>query len=88
MFYNVDSLDEETAVRALTSLYGIDIQAASVDKTREHLKATIADAYEFFTGKKFSLPDAVLDEVLERNFLAGDSLKIMKQWTALQQSLF
>ena len=88
MFYNVDTLDEETAVRALASLYGADIQAASVDKTRDHLKATIADAYEFFTGKKFSVPDDVLDKIIDRNFLVGDSLKIMKQWTTPQQSLF
>ena len=80
MFYNVDTLNEETALRTLASLYGIDIQAASVDKAKAHLKATIADAYEFFTGKKFSVPPEVLDEILDRNFIVGDSLKIMNGW--------
>ena len=92
MFYNVDTLDEGTAVRALASLYGIDIQAASVDKTREHLKATIADAYEFFTGKKFSVPDEVLDEILEENFIVEDSVALFKGMAKKvitpQQSLF
>jgi len=88
MFYNLDALDEPTAIRALASLYGIDIQATSVASCRENLKATLADAYEFFTGKKFSVPTTVLDEILEKNFIVGDSLKIMRQWSEPQQSLF
>lgn len=80
MFYNLDTLDEEKAIRALASLHGIDIQAASVDACKENLKSTLADAYEFFTGKKFSLPTELLDEILEENFIVGDSLKIMRRW--------
>ena len=37
MFYNLDNLDEATALLALDSLYGIDIQPTSVTKAREHL---------------------------------------------------
>lgn len=88
MFYNLDTLDEEKAIRALASLYGIDIQAASVDACKENLKATLADAYEFFTGKKLSVSAELLDEILERNFIVGDSLKMMKKWSAPQQELF
>ena len=35
MFYNLDALDEPTAIRALASLYGVDIQATSVASCRE-----------------------------------------------------
>lgn len=87
MFYNLDALDEETALRALASLYGIDIQAASIDACDANLLATLADAYKFFTGKEFTrLEEAAA--VVKSNFIVGDSFKIMKQWTAPQQELF
>lgn len=88
MFYNLDTLTEEKAIRVLASLYGIDIQATSITACKENLKATIADAYEFFTGKKLSVSTELLDEILEKNLIVGDSLKIMKRWTAPQQELF
>lgn len=87
MFYNLDTLDETTALTALASLYGVDIQAVSIDKTREHLLATIKDAYEFFTGEHFT-EDDVARAIAEENFIVGDSLKLMAKWSAPQLSLF
>lgn len=87
MFFNLGTLNEETVLRALRSLHAIDIQAPSVAKAKEHLLATIADAYKFFTGKEFTALDAA-KEILDENFIVGDSLKIMKQWSDKQQSLF
>ncbi|MBQ4495146.1 MAG: hypothetical protein II968_05200 [Selenomonadaceae bacterium] len=87
MFYNLDTLDEATALLALDSLYGIDIQASSVAKAREHLLLTIRDAYKFFTGKEFTRTDEARAIVDER-IIIGDSLKIMRQWANPQLSLF
>lgn len=90
MFYNLDTLDEETALRALASLYGIDIQSSAIATTKTHLKATLADTYKFFTGKDFPLTDyePLIDSILEENLIVGDSLEIMNKWAAPQQSLF
>lgn len=87
MFYNLDNLDEATALLALDSLYGIDIQPTSVTKAREHLLLTIRDAYKFFTGKEFTRTDEARAIVDER-IIIGDSLKIMRQWANPQLSLF
>lgn len=87
MFYNLDALDEATALLALDSLYGIDIQPTSVAKAREHLLLTIRDAYKFFTGKEFTRTDEARAIVGER-IIIGDSLKIMRQWANPQLSLF
>lgn len=87
MFFNLDTLNEETVLRALRSLYAIDIQSASVAKAKEHMLATIRDAYKFFTGKEFTELETA-KKMLDENFIVGDSLKIMKQWSDKQQSLF
>ncbi len=87
MFYNLDDLDAATALLALDSLYGIDIQAASVAKAREHLLLTISDAYKFFTGKEFTRTDEAR-AIVEERIIVGDSLKIMRQWANPQLSLF
>ena len=88
LFFNVDKqLNEEIALRALKSLYGVDIQSSSVDKTRKHLIATLTDSYKYFTGKNFSrLVDA--KAIVNDNFFQGDFLKISNQWTNPQLSLF
>lgn len=90
MFYSIDRLDEETALRALASLHAIDIQPQSVAIAKNHLKATLADAYKFFTGKDFPMADLepLVDEILDTNIICGDSLKIMNGWLNPQQSLF
>lgn len=87
MFYNVEKLDEDLALRALKSLYGMDIQPVSVDKARAHLLATIQDAYNFFTGDDFTQLDAARSIILD-NIQCGDSLKFMKDLANPQQSLF
>ncbi len=87
MFYNIERLDEELALRALKSLYGIDIQAWSVERAREHLLLTLQDAYRFFTGKEFTRLDEA-KEIVEENMIVGDSLKLMAEWTSPQGKLF
>ena len=87
LFFNIERLDEDLALRALKSLYGIDIQPSSVDKTREHLILTLCDAYKFFTGGNFSRLDEAR-AIVEKNIFYGDSLEIMKQWAEPQLSLF
>lgn len=73
MFYNIDRLDDKAALRALNSLFGIDIQLESVDECRAHMLATICDAFEFFTGRQF---DKILfaASIIHHNFIQGDSL--------------
>lgn len=87
MFYNLERLDEDIALRALRSLYGVDIQAASVAKAHEHLLLTLQDAYKFFTGKEFTRLDEAR-AIIAENFIQGDSLKLMKEWAEPQGVLF
>lgn len=87
MFYNLDVLNEATALLALNSLYGVELQPKSVAKAREHLLLTLKDAYKFFTNKEFTHMDAARAVVDER-IIEGDSLKIMQQWANPQLTLF
>ena len=87
MFYNIDKLDEELALRALQSLYAMDIQHDNVIKTREHLIATICDAYKFFTGNDFTRIDDAFYIVFD-NIVCGDSLEFMRKQTQPQLELF
>lgn len=87
MFYAIDKLDENTAVRALASLHGVDIQESSVEKTIVHMSDTLCAAYKFFTGKEFTAATDAAD-IICKNFIVGDSLKLMKKWTNPRQSLF
>ena len=87
LFYQVGRLDENVALRALKSLYGIDIQPESVEITRRHLLASLVDAYKFFTGNDFTRLDEAT-AIVNENFICGDSLKIMRQWASRQLSLF
>ena len=78
LFFGLDKLDEEYVLKALKSLYGIDIQSSSVEKTKQHMFQTVCDSYKFFTGKEFTrLEDA--KEIIDKNFLCGDALKFMKE---------
>ena len=47
MFYNVDRLTPALALRAVKSLYGVDIQEKSIKKCRNHLLATLISTYDF-----------------------------------------
>ena len=87
MFYNVERLDEDLALRALRSLYGVDIQAASVTKAHDHLLLTLQAAYKFFAGNDFTRLDEAR-EIIAENFYQGDSIKLMKAWNEPQGSLF
>ena len=87
MFYNVDKLDEDLALRALRSLYGIDIQESSITECKIHLLETLRDAYKFFTGNDFTRFDEAF-AIVNENMIVGDSIKIMKEWTTPQPSLF
>lgn len=87
MFCNVDHLDEFVALRALNSLFGMDIQPANVEKAHQHLLATLIDAYKFFTGDDFSYIDDA-KKIIEHNITVGDSLKFMQRKAAIQPSLF
>ena len=86
LFYNLDGLDEEKALRALKSLYGADIQAASVAKAKAHLRQTLGDAYKYFTGEEFSRW-AEADEIIAKNFYQADSLKLMREWSCIQEKI-
>lgn len=62
-------------LRALRSIYGIDIQADNVEESRQRL-------FDMFIG---SFPDAVFRDILlaeiilRENIICGDSLKIMEE---------
>ena len=87
LFFNVDKLNEEIALRALNSLYGVDIQPASVNLARKHLLDTLIDSFKYFTGKDFTLLDDA-KAIVNENIIVGDFLKLAKQWTNPQLSLF
>ena len=87
LFYQVGRLNETVALRALKSLYGMDIQPASVGIAREHLIATLVDSYRYFTGKEFKRIDEAR-AIVEGNIMVGDNLKAMGKWAAPQQELF
>ena len=87
LFFNIERLDEDLALRALKSLYGMDIQLPSVEKARVHLIQTLQDAFKYFTGKDFSRLDEAR-AIVETNIMHGDSLAYMKRLTEPQLSLF
>ena len=76
LFYNLDRLNIETAMTALGSLYGMDIQAESIKKCHAHMSATLNDAYKFFTGEDFP-QNSYGKIIISENFRTGDSLKFM-----------
>lgn len=86
LFYNLDRLDDELALRALKSLYGMDIQSVNVDRTRVHLLYTIKAAYKFFTGRDFEKIDEAI-WIIRRNIIVGDSLEFMSEMAARKQGL-
>lgn len=64
------------ALRALHSIYGIDIQADNVEESRQRLFDMFIKAFP-----NAALRDIVAAEmVLQNNIICGDSLKIMKKW--------
>lgn len=59
----------QEALRAVSSVYGIDILPDNVIESRERVKALVRD---MFHGVDLS--------VVDRNIICGDSLEIMKKW--------
>lgn len=69
-------------LKALESIYGIDILEDNVEESRERL-------FEMFVGayKEITLRDILLAEtILEKNIICGDSLKIMKKWAEEEEN--
>lgn len=62
---------EEQGIRALKSIYGIDIMQDNVDESRKRMKDIFID--------KFNCNSNV-DKILENNIICGDSLKIQAMW--------
>lgn len=68
--------NETDGLKALESVTGIDIQEDNVQETRERL---LAQYRERFPGVGESeIKNAA--EILGRNIICGDSLKIMEEW--------
>ena len=87
LFFNVERLNEDLALRALKSLHGVDIQASSVETARNHLIQTLTDSYRYFTGKEFTRLDEAR-AIVNENIFVGDFLKLAEKWSNPQLSLF
>lgn len=74
LFFNVERLDEDLALRALKSLHGRDIQSDSVILTREHLLQTLCDTFKYFTGQEFGRLDEAR-HIVEENILQSDFME-------------
>lgn len=87
LFFNCDRLNEAIALRALESLYAADIQSKSIETAKTHMLTTLQAAYKFFSSEDFVQMKAAR-EILDKNFIVGDSLQLMNIWTNPQLSLF
>lgn len=67
---------ERDGLKALASIFAIDIQADNVQESRERLKTMYRD--KFPDASDFAL--YIADLTLKNNIRCGDSLKIMEQW--------
>ena len=68
--------DAEQGLRALRSIYGIDVQQDNVEESKLRL-------FDIFIGR-FPKASAVTGlqaaEILQNNIICGDSLEIMERW--------
>lgn len=80
MFYNCLELPQnerqKAVLRILNSIYGMDIQAKSVDKARRHLLDTVCDAYEFFFGEQYDEFMAAA-WIIQGRTIVGNSIEYM-----------
>ena len=60
---------EEQGIRAVKSIYAIDIMPDNVEESRNRMKSIFKNKF-----------DADIDTILENNIICGDSLKIMSMW--------
>lgn len=67
---------EKDGLKALASIFAIDIQADNVQESRARLKAMYLD--KFPEASDFTL--YIADLTLKNNIRCGDSLKIMEKW--------
>lgn len=70
--------DERDGLKALASIFAIDIQPDNVQESRQRLKGMYCDKYPDVSD--FAL--YIADKILENNIVCGDSLKIMEKWEA------
>lgn len=63
-------------LKALNSIFGIDIQADNVEESKERLFEMYCKAFP--TASWFSV--AMAGQILHKRIICGDSLKIMAQW--------
>ena len=69
--------NEKDGLKALASIFAIDIQADNVQESHARLKAMYCD--KFPNASDFAL--YIADLTLKNNIRCGDSLKIMEKWT-------
>lgn len=67
---------EKDGLKALSSVFGIDIQADNCDECRRRL---LAQFMEYFPNAS-NLTIFLASGILLNNIICGDSLKIQKQW--------
>lgn len=60
----------EEAKAAVADIYGIDIQADNVEESKSRMKKIVSERF----------PGLDVSEILDRNIICGDSLKIMAEW--------
>ena len=68
--------DERDGLKALNSIFGIDILEDNVNESRELLLIMFLD--RFPNASKFSVAMAIM--ILRKRIICGDSLKIMQEW--------
>lgn len=69
-------------LKALASVYGIDIQADNCDITRKNLLKLYMEHFPNAT----ELSILMASGILANNIICGDSLKIMKEWENSNES--
>lgn len=70
-------------IRALNSIYGIDIQEDNVIESRERLLRLYIESFP--TANDFAI--LIASQVINGRIKCGDSLKIMREWTENKQWL-
>lgn len=72
--------DEKQGLKALNSIYGIDIMEDNVKESRARLMTMFLDAFP----NANELAATVALAILNNNIICGNSLEIMKQWEDIQ----
>ena len=72
--------DEKQGLKALNSIFGIDIMEDNVKESRARLMTMFLDAFP----NANELATTVALSILNNNIICGNSLEIMKQWEDIQ----